>query len=147
MKRLNIVLATIIALLLVQGALTHWAEQTGFLTKGNRESQDNKKTLEIDMNKETVVDFALDPVPGHPQFPNAFVELFITSSCYKCGLAQEFFDRHGVTVILHHIRRDESARLRLKFLDEKRRLPLAVINSRVIPGYHPKEYLTALGQE
>ena len=143
MKRLNIVLATIIALLLAQGALTHWAEETGFLTKGNRESQDNKKTIEIDMDDAPV----FDPPPAYQQFPNAFVELFITSACHKCGLAQEFFDRHGVTVILHHILRDESAANRLTFLDEKRRLPLAIINSRVIPGFHPKEYLTALGQE
>ena len=89
------------------------------------------------------------PRPSSPkkeikQYTTSRAELFVGSRCRSCGQARSFLKKHGVRILEFDIRHDKVARARHKRLDPHGRLPLAIINGRVVVNFDRQKYIDAL---
>jgi len=74
------------------------------------------------------------------------VELFSTSWCPYCKKAREYFSQRGIAFVEHDIEKDPGALKRKMTLDGDKRVPTAIIGGRVVRGYLPSAYQSALGE-
>jgi|GEM_PF-2043902 len=82
--------------------------------------------------------------PEIKQYTTSRAELFVGSRCRSCGQARSFLKKHGVRILEFDIRHDKVARARHKRLDPHGRLPLAIINGRVVVNFDRQKYIDAL---
>ena len=78
------------------------------------------------------------------QYPKARAELFVKPRCRGCDRARQFLEARGVGIIEYDVRYDKVAKKRHKRLDKHRRVPLAIINGRVVIRFDKKKYTDAL---
>ncbi|HTP28980.1 MAG TPA: glutaredoxin family protein [Anaeromyxobacteraceae bacterium] len=74
------------------------------------------------------------------------VELFSTSWCPYCKKARKYFSERGIAFVEHDIEKDPGALKRKMALDGDKRVPTAIIGGRVVRGYLPSAYQSALGE-
>ena len=77
----------------------------------------------------------------------AKVEIYTTAWCPYCRKAENFLRANGINFVNYDIEKDKSAAQRKAQLDNRRGVPLAVIDGQVIYGFSENLYRQALGLE
>ena len=72
------------------------------------------------------------------------VELYTTSWCPYCRKAESFLSANGIPFVSYDIEKDKAAAARKKQLDQRKGVPLAVINGQVVYGFSERSYRAAL---
>jgi len=75
------------------------------------------------------------------------VELYVTSWCKYCRLAQEFLHSRKIPFVAYDVEKDAQAAKRRRTLHKSSGVPLAVINGHVILGFSQDSYLQALNAQ
>jgi glutaredoxin len=83
------------------------------------------------------------PNPPQPRMLPT-VELYATSWCPWCKKARDFFSSRGIPFTEYDIERDHEAYRRKMGLDGGTSIPTVVIGRKVIKGYSPAAYQSAL---
>ena len=85
-----------------------------------------------------------DPAPKPKVKAPPKVELYVTSWCKYCKLAQAFLRRNNIPFQVYDIEKDAEAGQRRKAIDKRSGVPLAVINGQVLLGFSEANYRRAL---
>ena len=72
------------------------------------------------------------------------VEIYTTSWCPYCRQARGFFQSRGISFTEYDIERDKNAALRLKEMNPRKGVPLAIINGQRVLGFSEASYKKAL---
>jgi glutaredoxin len=72
------------------------------------------------------------------------VELYATNWCPHCRKAEDFLRANGIEYIKFDIEQDKAAAARKSQLDQRKGVPVALINGQVLYGFSEKLYRTAL---
>lgn|GEM_PF-198833 len=75
---------------------------------------------------------------------NQKVELYVTSWCGWCKKAEAFFNARGISFVEYNVEKDKNAARRLKELNRRGGVPVAVINGKKILGFSEGAYENAL---
>jgi glutaredoxin len=84
------------------------------------------------------------PPQDKPAAPPPHVELYVTSWCKYCKMAQAYFRSRDIPFTAYDIEKDSHAAKRRKALDRQPGEPLAVVNGKIILGYSEAAYAQAL---
>jgi len=159
----------VIGFFALHGDVYTWIKSKGVLDAEERAKQQTQKDLELEMrvNNDGVLaqenyernikkqrekyrhrrQARSNVAPQKPeikQYTFSRAELFVKPGCYSCDKARSFLEKRGVRVIEYDISHDTSAKERHKLLDSNGRLPLALINGRVVVRFNRQEYIDAL---
>lgn len=84
--------------------------------------------------------------PKNRRAADAKVELYTTNWCGYCRAAKSFLKKKGVPYVEYDIEKDRAAKERKRKLSPGSGVPVAVINGRVINGFSPGSYESALNR-
>jgi glutaredoxin len=100
---------------------------------------------EPDIPPDTESGFHAEPQPPAAKAKKtAGVQLYVTSWCKYCKMAEAFLKNNRVAYTKYDIEKDAAAAQRRKNIDSRPGVPLAVINGRILLGFSEAAYKSAL---
>lgn len=157
-----ILLGPVLATLSVQADVYRWVDAHGVVHYSDKPPQAEKEKLQVETQPDAPPNTYRPPEGPEPSLEAGNsakpretepavkvkaplkVELYVTSWCKYCKMAQAFLRKNNIPFSVYDIEKDAAAAKRRQAIDPRPGVPLAVIDGKVLLGFSEAAYRYAL---